>query len=62
MSRIGKMPIALPKAVEVDITDGVVRVKGPKGELSRPLPSTINIVREDGTLRVERESDAPTQR
>jgi large subunit ribosomal protein L6 len=62
MSRIGKMPISLPKAVEVDITDGVVRVKGPKGELSRQVPSTINIVRDDGALRVERGSDEPTQR
>ncbi|HEY3060037.1 MAG TPA: 50S ribosomal protein L6 [Chloroflexota bacterium] len=62
MSRIGKMPIPLPKAVEVDIADGVVRVKGPKGELSRQVPTTINIVRDDGTLRVERGSDEPTQR
>jgi large subunit ribosomal protein L6 len=62
MSRIGKMPITLPTAVEVDIADGVVRVKGPKGELSRQVPTSINIVREDGTLRIERESDAPTQR
>src|SRR5215813_8908348 len=62
MSRIGKMPITLPKAVEVDVADGVVRVKGPKGELSREVPRQMNIVREDGTLRVERSSDEPTQR
>src|SRR5438309_3555646 len=62
MSRIGKMPITLPKAVEVDVTDGVVRVKGPKGELSRQVPRQMSIVREDGTLRVERSSDEPTQR
>ena len=62
MSRIGKMPITLPKAVEVDVSDGVVRVKGPKGELSREVPRQMNIVREDGTLRVERSSDEPTQR
>jgi large subunit ribosomal protein L6 len=62
MSRIGKMPITLPKAVEVDVADGVVRVKGPRGELSRSVPSSLTIVREDGTLRVERGSDAPTQR
>jgi len=62
MSRIGKMPITLPKAVEIDIADGVVRVKGPRGELSRSVPTSMSIVREDGTLRIERESDAPTQR
>jgi large subunit ribosomal protein L6 len=62
MSRIGKMPITLPKAVEVDVADGVVRVKGPKGALSRTVPRQMNIVREDGTLRVERSSDEPTQR
>lgn len=62
MSRIGKMPITLPKAVEVEVAGGVVRVKGPKGELSREVPRQMNIVREDGTLRVERSSDEPTQR
>jgi large subunit ribosomal protein L6 len=62
MSRVGKMPIPLPKAVEVDVTDGVVRVKGPRGELSRRVPPTMTIVRDDGTLRVERGSDEPTQR
>jgi large subunit ribosomal protein L6 len=62
MSRIGNMPIPLPKAVEVDITDRLVRVKGPKGELSREVPKQINVVREDGTLRVERGSDEPEQR
>jgi large subunit ribosomal protein L6 len=62
MSRIGKMPIAVPASVTVDIADGVVRVKGPKGELSREVPAQINITREDGTLLIQRESDAPTQR
>jgi large subunit ribosomal protein L6 len=62
MSRIGKMPIPLPKAVEVDITDGVVTVRGPKGELSRAVPQRISVVRDDGALRVERGSDEPQQR
>jgi large subunit ribosomal protein L6 len=62
MSRIGKMPIALPNTVTVDVTDGLVRVKGPKGELTRQVPERISIVREDGALRVERQSDEPTQR
>jgi large subunit ribosomal protein L6 len=56
------MPIPLPNNVTVDVAEGSVRVKGPKGELQRSVPSQINIVREDGTLRVERSNDEPTQR
>ncbi|HEY0582305.1 MAG TPA: 50S ribosomal protein L6 [Chloroflexota bacterium] len=62
MSRIGKMPIPLPNNVTVDVEEGSVRVKGPKGELQRSVPRQINIVREDGTLRVERSNDEATQR
>ncbi len=62
MSRIGKMPIPVPKSVTVDLADGNVRVKGPKGELARQVPREINIVRDDGELRVERSSDEPTHR
>jgi large subunit ribosomal protein L6 len=62
MSRIGKMPISVPKNVSVEIGDGSVRVKGPKGELQRVVPRHITLVTEDGSLRVERASDEPTQR
>jgi large subunit ribosomal protein L6 len=62
MSRIGKMPIPVPSAVQIDVADGVVRVKGPRGELSRQIPTTMTIVRDNGTLSVERPSDEPTQR
>jgi large subunit ribosomal protein L6 len=62
MSRIGKMPIPVPKSVTVDLADGSVRVKGPKGELARQVPREISIVRDDGELRVERASDEPTHR
>ncbi len=62
MSRIGKMPIAVPKTVTVDVGDGTVRVKGPKGELARQFPRQISVVTDDGTLRVERSSDEPAQR
>src|ERR687884_537476 len=62
MSRIGKMPITVPKNVTIDIGDGSVRVKGPRGELERQVPRQISVVREDGTLRVERSSDEPTHR
>jgi large subunit ribosomal protein L6 len=62
MSRIGKMPITVPKSVTVNIIDGTVTVKGPRGELSRSVPRQISVITEDATLRVERASDEPTQR
>jgi large subunit ribosomal protein L6 len=63
MSRIGRMPITVPNSVTIDIAeDNLVRVKGPKGELSRNVPRQISLTREDGTLRVERSSDEPTMR
>src|SRR5438105_338530 len=62
MSRIGKMPITVPKSVTVEVEDGRVRVKGPRGELARQVPSEISLVRDDGALRVERSSDEPTHR
>ena len=62
MSRIGKMPIPVPSSVTVDLGEGTVRVKGPKGELERQVPRQISIVRDDGVLHVERSSDEPTHR
>jgi len=56
------MPITVPNGVTIDIGDDSVRVKGPKGELSRSVPRQISVTREDGLLRVERSSDEPTQR
>jgi large subunit ribosomal protein L6 len=57
MSRVGKMPIPVPIGVNVDITDGMINVKGPKGALSQPVPDGITVRAEDGTLFVERASD-----
>ena len=37
MSRIGRLPVAIPAGCSVEIGDGVVKVKGPKGEMSRPF-------------------------
>ena len=57
MSRIGRMPISVPSGVDVTIDGRAVTVKGPKGQLSRPVPGAI-IVRQDGaTLLVERPDD-----
>ncbi|MBV9322616.1 MAG: 50S ribosomal protein L6 [Chloroflexi bacterium] len=62
MSRIGRMPITVPTSVTIDIDQGAVRVKGPRGELSRSVPRQISVTREDALLRVERSSDEPSQR
>ena len=57
MSRIGKRPVPLPKGVEVSVVDRRVRVKGPKGELSRVLPPDITAIVENGEVVVSRPSD-----
>ena len=58
MSRIGKMPIAIPAGVTVDVAENnKVTVKGPKGELTRVLPSEMTIKVEDGHVVVERPND-----
>ena len=50
MSRIGKMPIALPAGVTVDFKDGIVTVKGPKGTLTREVVDNISIETEGTNL------------
>ena len=50
MSRIGKMPIAIPSGVEVKIDGQVVSVKGPKGTLTHTVPAPITVAVEDGSL------------
>jgi large subunit ribosomal protein L6 len=58
MSRIGRLPIAVPAGVEVTLDGQAVTVKGPKGALSHTVPAPIGIERaEDGTLHVTRPDD-----
>jgi large subunit ribosomal protein L6 len=57
MSRVGRLPIPLPKDVVVKIENGEVIVKGPKGELRRNLGSDISISMEKNTLVVARAND-----
>lgn len=57
MSRVGKEPIPLPQGVEVGIEGSEVRVKGPKGELSRSFHPNISISMEDNVITVSRSSD-----
>ena len=58
MSRIGRMPVAIPAGVTVEIAEGnVVTVKGPKGTLVRELPREMEIKIEDGHVIVSRPND-----
>ncbi len=62
MSRIGRMPVAIPQGVDVEIKGSSIRVKGPKGELNRTFPAAMDIAVEDGQIVVNRPSDEPTHR
>lgn len=62
MSRIGRAPIPLPDGVEITIDDHLIKVKGPRGELSRQIHPDMLIEREDGHLLVKRPSDAGRHR
>ncbi|MDQ3609559.1 MAG: 50S ribosomal protein L6 [Actinomycetota bacterium] len=57
MSRIGRKPIPVPDGVSVSIETGVVRVAGPRGDLSEAVPRDITIAQEDGQLVVTRPTD-----
>ncbi|MGH7501459.1 MAG: 50S ribosomal protein L6 [Longimicrobiales bacterium] len=62
MSRIGKMPVAIPKGVTVSVEGGTVKVKGPKGELEHRFRPEIGVSVEDGRVLVARGSDAKRER
>ncbi len=62
MSRIGRQPIPVPSGVDVQIEPELVRVKGPKGELSERVPRDIEIAAEDGRLVVRRPTDRSEHR
>jgi large subunit ribosomal protein L6 len=57
MSRIGKLPIEIPSGVDVQIDSGLVRVKGPKGELAQAVSRDLSFEREDSKLLVKRPTD-----
>ena len=63
MSRIGKLPIAIPNGVTANVTpDNVVTVKGPKGELVKAMHKDIKIAIENNEIVVTRHSDVKEQR
>lgn len=57
MSRIGRMAIVIPAGVTVKVDGAVVAVKGPKGELSRTIPSEMILDIADGRIEVKRPSE-----
>ena len=57
MSRIGRLPIAVPSGVDVTIDGRTVTVKGPKGSLTRELHPDITVAREDDRLVVTRPTE-----
>ena len=62
MSRIGKLPIAIPAGVTVTLKDDVVTVKGPKGELSQYVNPLITVTINDNEVVVSRSSDEKQER
>jgi len=62
VSRIGKLPITVPKEVEVELNGAKVTVKGPKGTLQREFSSLVDIKKEENKILVTRNSDGKFNR
>ena len=62
MSRIGRKPIAIPAGVEVNVADGIVTVKGPKGTLSMAVKPNITVAVEGAEVLVTRPNDEAVNR
>ena len=62
MSRIGRLPVAVPSGVQVNVQGSDVHVQGPKGELKRTFSPLIGISLEDGQVVVTRKSDNAEER
>ena len=62
MSRIGRMPVAIPSGVNVKVADGGVQVKGPKGELGLRVSAPITVSVEGTTVTVSRPNEEKRSR
>ena len=62
MSRIGKLPVAIPSGVKVDLKGQHLKVTGPKGTLEQEFEPSIKVTIADGEIAVERPSDRPQHR
>ena len=58
MSRVGRLPINIPKGVHISLGDEGVTVKGPKGALSRTIPRGVSIEMNQDVLQVKRDDDS----
>ncbi|MFB3926030.1 MAG: 50S ribosomal protein L6 [Syntrophales bacterium] len=57
MSRIGKKPIEIPRGVKISRNGNEIKVEGPRGTLTRVLPSEIDVAVEDGAIQVVRRTE-----
>lgn len=62
MSRIGKRPVEIPKGVTINLEGNLIKVKGPKGELSRMIHPSIKTEVVEGEVRVTRPNDMKESR
>jgi large subunit ribosomal protein L6 len=62
MSRVGKKPIVLPDNVSIEIQEGMIKAKGPQGELTWKCPDRINISITNSTLLVESMGESKVER
>jgi len=62
VSRIGRLPVAVPAGVQVNVNGNEVSVKGPKGELKRLFPKTVEIKLEGSEVNVTRSSEEASVR
>jgi len=62
MSRIGRAPIPVPAGVDFSNDDGLVTVKGPKGELRQRVPREMIVSLDDGVITVRRPTESATHR
>jgi len=58
MSRVAKNPISIPSGVEVNFTNGLVKVKGPKGELSQSLHPQVELKQADNVINMSAREDS----
>jgi large subunit ribosomal protein L6 len=62
VSRVGRLPIAVPAGVQVDINGSNISVKGPKGEMKRLFSPLIGVAMDNGQITITRNSDKPAER
>ena len=62
MSRIGRLPVAVPSNVKVAIRGSSLKIQGPQGEMSRTFSPAMQITQENGEIMVVRESDSSEHR